>query len=85
MRLISDEEYARRLAAQDGRCLICGRPPQTRRLHVDHDHKTGQVRGLLCYGCNRYVVWVLEHYGPRVPRAQRYLEGRLRKPPREIV
>jgi hypothetical protein len=32
-----------------GRCAICGR---TDRLHVDHCHETGQVRGLLCDSCN---------------------------------
>lgn len=50
---VSDEDYARMLAAQGGGCAICGAPPKTRRLHVDHDHRTGAVRGLLCYRCNR--------------------------------
>lgn len=46
------------LAEQAGGCAICGAEPKTRRLHVDHDHKTGAVRGLLCYRCNR----ALPHY-----------------------
>ena len=46
-------EYDALLAAQGGGCAICGNPPKTRRLHVDHDHKTGKVRGLLCHRCNR--------------------------------
>lgn len=50
---VSDEDYARMLAGQGGGCAICGAPPKTRRLHVDHDHKTGAVRGLLCFRCNR--------------------------------
>jgi hypothetical protein len=36
------------------RCGICGREPSaTRRLDRDHDHKTGEPRGLLCHACNR--------------------------------
>jgi hypothetical protein len=50
---VTDEEYARLLAAQGGHCVLCPNTPKTRRLHVDHDHATGKVRGLLCYVCNR--------------------------------
>jgi hypothetical protein len=51
--------YEARLAAQGGVCAICGRPPKTRRLDVDHEHKTGAVRGLLCHRCNRNLpTWV---------------------------
>jgi len=56
---VSDDEYARLLEAQGGGCAICGAKPKTRRLHVDHDHKTGKVRGLLCHRCNRALpTWV---------------------------
>ena len=37
------------IAAQGGRCPICGRPDPE---HVDHDHATGKVRGILCFNCN---------------------------------
>lgn len=47
--------YATMLAAQDGKCAICGRTEpggRTRRFHVDHDEATGKIRGLLCSPCN---------------------------------
>ncbi len=45
--------YDEKLADQDGVCAICKRVCKTGRgLAVDHDHKTGAVRGLLCSACN---------------------------------
>jgi hypothetical protein len=41
------------LAGQGGGCLLCGDPPREgSSLHVDHDHETGWIRGLLCFRCN---------------------------------
>lgn len=45
--------YAEMLAEQGGVCAICRKVrPNGRRLHVDHCHESGAVRGLLCYSCN---------------------------------
>lgn len=46
---ISLDDYETMCQAQDGGCLICR--TQTK-LCIDHDHKTGAVRGLLCRKCN---------------------------------
>ena len=75
------EGYNLMLDAQGGVCKICSMPETTRKnnsdevrmLCVDHDHNTGQVRGLLCNKCNR----ALGHYEATKPRAQefeKYLE-----------
>lgn len=48
---ITVEQYKEMYKAQNGKCLICGKPEQ--KLHVDHCHETGYVRGLLCGSCNR--------------------------------
>lgn len=47
----------RLLAEQGGNCAIrgCTRKPGTRRFHVDHDHVTGAVRGLVCHWHNRIM------------------------------
>lgn len=43
-------------ADQHGVCAICGNPPKTRALHVDHDHRSGRVRGATCFRCNRLLL-----------------------------
>jgi hypothetical protein len=55
---ILSQAYEQLLITQGGLCAICAQP-ETRiwkgtkvKLSVDHDHKTGQVRGLLCNQCN---------------------------------
>lgn len=70
---ISEAEYDARLVAQNGGCAICGTTPKTRRFHVDHDHRTGAVRGLLCHRCNRNLpAWVTPEW---LHRAADYLTG----------
>jgi hypothetical protein len=52
---ITVADYNAMLEEQGGGCAICGRQDASqakRRLHVDHDHATGAIRGLLCHGCN---------------------------------
>lgn len=36
-------------------CAICGRVDRVSPLHLDHDHKTGYFRGLLCKKCNTAI------------------------------
>jgi hypothetical protein len=60
---LSGEQYAELLEWQAGVCYICGQVPRVRRLAVDHDHRTGAVRGLLCandeFGCNVVLARLL--------------------------
>lgn len=46
---ISIEDYEKMLQAQGGKCFLCGKE---KKLVIDHCHKTGVVRKLLCHGCN---------------------------------
>ncbi len=51
---ISYEDYMKMFRSQNGACAICNNPKllTKRRMHIDHDHTTGKVRGLLCHNCN---------------------------------
>jgi hypothetical protein len=40
------------LERQGSGCAVCGRPQSEISLHVDHDHATGRICGLLCFRCN---------------------------------
>lgn len=54
---ITQRVYRTMLTTQNGGCAICSRAPRAgKNLHVDHDHKTGRVRGLLCFRCNRRLL-----------------------------
>lgn len=49
---INLDSYKRMYEAQGGRCAICSAQKDPNGLVIDHNHKTGKVRGLLCPGCN---------------------------------
>ena len=49
---ITYQDYLNILENQDNKCAICHKPFIDKTPHVDHDHRTGEVRGLLCSGCN---------------------------------
>ena len=63
------------LEAQGGGCFICGRPPREDiSLHVDHDHFTGEIRGILCFCCNNALADFQEDPALLV-KAASYLSG----------
>lgn len=54
---ITSDQYEQMFEQVGGKCEICSGPPDIKmhgitRLAIDHDHKTGAVRGLLCNNCN---------------------------------
>ena len=53
---VTAEWYRDQLVGQAGRCAICGSVFKSDKdTHIDHDHATGEVRGLLCANCNRLL------------------------------
>lgn len=72
---LSVDAYLDMHSKQDGKCAICYKPPMTQRgLHVDHCHKTGIVRGLLCHGCN-IGIGNFDHNPILMESAIKYLRG----------
>ena len=77
---LSLEKYKSMFASQNGKCAICGQPEkhrhngQIKALAVDHNHKTGAIRGLLCSDCNTGIGKLRED--PKILQsAIRYLLG----------
>lgn len=69
---IEEADYQRMFQEQHGKCAICRTDKPTRTgkklltgddhaFHVDHDHETGAVRGLLCPSCNKALGLLGEH------------------------
>jgi hypothetical protein len=70
---ISYEQYADMLDKQQGQCCICKAPSHNNgRLHVDHCHRTGKVRGLLCHYCNT-MIGLAKESGQTLQSAINYL------------
>ncbi len=65
-------DYVALAATQYGKCAICGAKP-TGKLHVDHSHKNGKNRGLLCFTCNMGLGYFKENK-KSLKRAVTYLE-----------
>lgn len=57
---IGQETYLNMVEEQSGLCAICGNPPSFKGLYIDHDHKSGRVRGLLCNKCNTGIAMLLD-------------------------
>lgn len=55
--------YVSLLEKQDYRCALCGMRLDFTIPQLDHDHRTGEVRGILCYDCNRKRVGLYEKTG----------------------
>lgn len=86
---ISPEEYGRLFEAQGGRCYLCRRRSVRVPLAVDHDHRTGEVRGLLCpdpnWGCNQKIMARIDADQDPLAFALRIVEYVRNPPARRIL
>jgi hypothetical protein len=79
------EDYDQMVAAQDGGCAICGdAPDEGKTFHIDHEHETGEVRGLLCQRCN-HALGLFRESNDLLYAAAEYLSTAERESARELV
>lgn len=73
---VTIEHYNEMLNSQNNCCAICLRPASEfkKRLHIDHCHETGKVRGLLCRGCN-LALGIFKDNSSTLRKAAEYLES----------
>lgn len=70
---LSDAHLAQLREEANGKCMLCGKKPTDKKgLHIDHDHSTGMVRGLICNPCNLFIWAVNES-----PEHARFLASQL--------
>ena len=71
---ITLEQYRILLNKQGNKCAICSKVlTNTFTTHVDHSHRTGKVRGILCVGCN-HVLGKMKDSVELLQRAINYLQ-----------
>ena len=75
---IAPEQYDKLFKRQNGCCAICkvSQSNLKRRLDIDHDHKTGKVRGLLCISCTRRLGHIPGWYANSKKIIDQYLKGK---------
>jgi hypothetical protein len=63
---ITIEQYEDLLDKQGRCCYICKRPETdfAKKMAVDHDHVTGEIRGILCHPCNKMLIG--KHRDPKI-------------------
>jgi hypothetical protein len=84
---LTPAQYDQMLDRQGGGCAICGDPARAdSSLHVDHDHGSGEIRGLLCMRCNN-AIGLLKEDPCLLRRAANYvvLEPRARSARDELT
>ena len=71
---LTEAQYQAMVRRQKSLCDVCAKPLPVH-PHVDHDHRTGRVRGILCWWCNR-LIGNHRNTALMFRRAAEYLESR---------
>lgn len=77
---LTHDQYDAMVSEQSGVCAICMKPERLSDgvLRVDHDHKTGAVRALLCHACNS-AIGILDENPDRMRAMAAYVERHSRR------
>jgi hypothetical protein len=70
---ITMDDYDRILKSQNGQCAICKGGTSKNHFALDHNHKTGNIRGLLCARCNTGLARFMDNI-TNLRRAVRYMK-----------
>lgn len=89
---ITEEEYKILLKRQKGKCAICRRLQRVKRwrLAIDHNHRTGKYRGLLCNTCNTAIAFfnediiILQRAIEYLKEHSRRLQQKSAAPPQQV-
>ena len=79
---LNHDSYKQMVEQQLGKCAICKGEPTAKGLQIDHCHKSSEVRGLLCNGCNLmlgYVEKALDKNSKALDTIAEYLKSRSTK------
>jgi hypothetical protein len=73
---LTPEQYNEMLIKQNNCCAICGRNQSELKqvLAVDHNHKTGKVRGLVCFKCNSGVIAYFDNNSVSIMKLASYFK-----------
>lgn len=80
---LTEATFSIKLLEQQGKCEICRKDLTARKINIDHDHRTGKTRGLLCSHCN-FMLGVIENDETMArirSYQQKYAPGKLAEAP----
>ena len=75
---ISIDDYNRMLGEQDSSCFICKTKLDTKnkkKTHIDHCHKSGQIRKILCNRCNNFLGYLENGYTELMEKINKYIDS----------
>ena len=80
---LKERAYNQLFSLQNGKCAICWFPEDKKKLAMDHNHKTGCIRGLLCSKCNT-MLGLAKDKDYILEKAAKYIDSKKAFSPRRF-